>query len=156
MKRSGFKRQALTPAQRQLKAAWREAKSSLKTKGRKRVSSRKCFYKGIRFDSQWEREVYQLLEARQQSGEIADLKTHQVITFGIENEAGKTLILQINIDFEYFDVRLKRNVRADAKPPKKLDRQKEAWFLRWRLLSHMEPDYLYQIHRPYTWRDIGI
>lgn len=156
MKRSAFKREPLTDAQRQLKDAWKQAKSSLKP-GRKRISSRRCQYKGIKFDSHWERDCYIVLEERQNRGEISDLKTNEIITFSIKNDAGKEMKMQINIDFHFYDNRLKRHVRADAKPPKKLDRQRESWFMRWNLLQLVEPDFDYVIYRQHsTWRDVDI
>lgn len=157
MKRSGFKTKApLTDAQKQLREAHREAKRALRSlnPGRKRINSGKKYFNGIRFDSAWERDVYIELLDKQNRKQIRDLDTHKVITFGIKNDAGLELKLQINIDFEYFDIRLGRWVRADAKPHKRLDSQKRDWFLRWKILNHIEPEFNYVLYRTHSWRDI--
>jgi hypothetical protein len=158
MKRTPFKqKEPLTEAQQQLREAHRQFKQSLRSPGRARIKSRKPIYKGIRFDSEWELECFKVLEARQKDGEISNLDTHVTIVFEIKNEEGVPLKQQISVDFTFYDNRLKRHVRADAKPPKKLDRQKADWFLRWELLKHVEPDYQYEIFRMHsTWRDLDI
>lgn len=156
MKRSAFKPKKLTDAQKQLREAFKLNKSLLR-KGRKRISSRRCQYRGIQFDSQWERACYIELYAKQTNGEISNLSTHEIIPILIKNEANQVLRITINVDFVFYDNNLKRWVRADAKPPKKLDSQKKDWFLRWSILQHVDPDYQYILYRQHsTWREVDI
>jgi hypothetical protein len=161
MKNSGFKRKQPDP-QAQLKEAYKLQKLAAKSvsrfgQNRKRINSRRKQYKGIKFDSTWEYECYLELERRLNAGEIENLDTHVLLRIDIKNESGAILRLTINIDFTYFDKVLNRKVRADAKPPKKLDGQKKDWFIRWNILRHLEPDYYYTIFRMHsTWRTIDI
>lgn len=157
MKRSGFKQKApLNEAQRQLREAFKLNKSLLR-KGKPRINSRRCQYKGIQFASQWERACYIELQARQTNGEISNLSTHEIIPILIKNEANQVLRLTIEVDFVFYDYTLSRWVRADAKPPKKLDRQKKDWFLRWNILQHVDPDYQYILYRQNScWRGIDL
>lgn len=168
MKRSNIKPKIPDPIEAQSKAEMRIGRTQLRRLldstnvfktgriGRARIRSKKCQYKGIKFDSLWERDVYLVLEQRQKDGTIRDLDTHIVINFEIKNESGKALKWSINVDFTYFDIALNRPVRADAKPPKKLDKVKEAWFQRWHLLKLVQPDFEYVLYRPFGWRDIDL
>ena len=158
MKRSPFKmRPALSESQNQLREAYKQSKRSFRSPQRARIKSIRRQYKGIKFASSWELDCYKVLEEREKRGEIKDLNTHQVLGIPIKNEAGAVLRLQIEVDFTFYDIGLKRHVRADSKPPKKLDGQKKDWFLRWNILKHIEPDFVYEIYRMHsTWRDIEI
>ena len=158
-----FKYKPKNPALEALKAEKRIGMAEIKrarssfTRPRKRINSRRKQYKGIKFDSTWEYECYLVLERRLQAGEIENLETHVLLPINIKNEAGLNLRLTLNIDFTFYDKVLQRHVRADSKPPKKLDSQKKSWFLRWQILQHLEPDFLYQIYRMHsTWRTIDI
>lgn len=160
MKRSAFRpKPELNEAQRLLREAHRDAKKRLRfgNPGRARIKSIRRQYKGIKFDSSWELECFKQLEYREKAGEIKNLQTHVVIPIHIPNANGSILKLSISIDFTFEDIGMRQQVRADAKPPKKLDGQKKDWWLRWDLMRHLEPQFSYRIYRMHsTWRDIDI
>lgn len=55
----------------------------------------RCEWKGIKFDSKWERDYYQILAVRKKEGRIKDFQLH--VNFPIEVEGQK--ICKMNIDF---------------------------------------------------------
>jgi hypothetical protein len=171
MKRGYIQRKPpLTDAQKQIKEAYRQAKVEIKqyVKGKSTSGAKSCQWKGVKFKSEWERDVYKELYYKQQAKLIRDLDTHVIVTFPLYNEAGEVKKEQIEVDFTYFDIELNRSVRLDAKQPKfavnkrtlkrtNLDAKRKDWFLRWEWLQFSQPDHMYVILRKHsTWRGIDI
>ena len=86
---------------------------SIKGKMKTKYMNKRCDYKGITFDSHWERDYYQLLMHRKSLGVIKDVKVH--IDFPIRVKGIE--ICKMNIDFVITNNNGTRSFH-DAKQPK--------------------------------------
>lgn len=156
MKRSAF-RHKLPDPQQQIRDAHKEYKRRARAfgqGGRSRSGARGEYHEGVWSSSQWELECKKFCLWRLRAKEISNYRYREIITYEIFRFDGLKITEQIEVDHCFYDEIMKREVRADSKPPKVVHTKQgkrypwklhEGWFVRWDQLKIIQPEFEYQI-----------
>lgn len=143
----------LSPNQQWAKAERDWAKENRRP-GKSRSGARGGYHKGEWIPSTWQLNCLKYLENLEKEGKIKDLESQVDLEFTIYNEAQQPMKLKLNMDFVFFDNRINRPCRWDAKPPKRVHTKwgkknpwkiHEAWLDRYEILKFCQPDFNYRI-----------